>query len=443
MYPEVPVTRQRPCGQGRRVSAAKLQALRADHFSQRPDVRDDHEATRPPITGRVVAAASLREEPVASPAVIPLVAKRARTTRAKRGQMTFLTPEEILAVLRVARECSTRDWAMILLAYRHGLRASEVCGVKLADIDLKAGSISVPRLKGSLTTTQPLYRHRGQPLLDEIAALRSWVREREPDGSDYLFSSQKGGRLHRSQFFRVFRACSQAAALPPEAVGILRRLLERVARAFPRAVIRVRLDGAFATPEVLAFLDRQPGLEYTVNMASNAVLNRRAERAMRRARRLSRQSGETEHVYGECFYAARKWPHRRRVIFKAEVVRHPGREPRDNPRFVVTNLKQSPQWIYERVYCQRGEIENRIKELHNEMEIGRTSCSSFWANQFRVLLTAAAYVLLQELRLRLKRTGCARAQVATLRERLLKLGARVGGLGSPRRAAPALLLPRP
>ena len=126
-------------------------------------------------------------------------------------------------------------------------------------------------------------------------------------------------------------------------MGLLRRLLARVAGAFPRAVIRVRLDGAFATPEVLAFLDRQPGLEYTVNMASNAVLHRRAERAMRRARRLSRQSGQTEHVYGECRYQARKWPYRRRVICKAEVVRHPGREPRDNPRFVVTNPQQSPQ----------------------------------------------------------------------------------------------------
>ena len=75
------------------------------------------------------------------------------------------------------------------------------------------------------------------------------------------------------------------------------------------------------------------------------------------------------------------------------------KKPKDNPRFVITNLKQSPQWIYEEVYCQRGEIENRIKELH-ELQIDRTSCSDFWANQFRVLLTAAAYVLMQELRLR-------------------------------------------
>jgi Transposase DDE domain group 1 len=88
-------------------------------------------------------------------------------------------------------------------------------------------------------------------------------------------------------------------------------------------------------------------------------------------------------------------------------------------------MKQSPQWLYEQVYCQRGDLENRIKELHYGMEIGRTSCSSFWANQFRVLMTAAAYVLIQELRLRLARTDFARAQVSTLRERFLKLGVQV------------------
>ena len=86
-------------------------------------------------------------------------------------------------------------------------------------------------------------------------------------------------------------------------------------------------------------------------------------------------------------------------MFKAEVVHGEGKEPKDNPRFVITNMKQSPQWIYEQVYCQRGDIENSIKELH-ALEIDRTSCTGFWANQFRVLLTAAAYVLMQELRLR-------------------------------------------
>ena len=89
------------------------------------------------------------------------------------------------------------------------------------------------------------------------------------------------------------------------------------------------------------------------------------------------------------------------------------KEPKDNPRFVVTNLKQNPQWIYEQVYCQRGDVENRIKELHDGMQIGRTSCSDFLANTFRVLLTAAAYVLMQEMRLHLSPTRHARAQVSS------------------------------
>jgi hypothetical protein len=208
------------------------------------------------------------------------------------------------------------------------------------------------------------------------------------------------------------------------AVGILRRLILLIRHFLPGTCLRVRLDGGFAHPDVLALLDAEPNLEYVVAMAKNAVLKRKAKRAMRQARKLSRHSGATEHVYGEAHYAAQTWAHERRVIVKAEVVRAQGKEPKDNPRFLITNMKQSPQWLYEQVYCQRGEIENRIKELH-ELQIDRTSCSDFWANQFRVLLTAAAYVLMQELRLRAAGTNCARAQVGMLRERLLKLGARV------------------
>ena len=208
------------------------------------------------------------------------------------------------------------------------------------------------------------------------------------------------------------------------AVGLLRRLVRIIRNRFPGVHIRVRLDGGFAHPAVLEFLDAQPKLEYVVAMAKNAVLKRVAAPGIRRARQLSGSSGKTEHIYGEVRYAARKWPALRRVVIKAEVVRAPEKDPKDNPRFVITNMKQSPQWIYEQVYCRRGDLENRIKELH-DLEIDRTSCTSFWANQFRVLLTAAAYVLMQELRLRAAGTACARAQVGMLRERLLKLGARV------------------
>jgi type 1 fimbriae regulatory protein FimB len=135
---------------------------------------------------------------------------------ARRQSMVALEPSEVLSVLRVAKAKSARSLAMILTAYKHGLRASEVCNLRLDDIDLKNGSIVVERLKGSLRTIQAVTGHRGEPLLDELRALREWLRERRDDGSDFLFTSQKGGRLHRCQFFRMFRSVAAAAGLRPE-----------------------------------------------------------------------------------------------------------------------------------------------------------------------------------------------------------------------------------
>jgi len=209
------------------------------------------------------------------------------------------------------------------------------------------------------------------------------------------------------------------------AIGILQRVLKRLREAFPRARVLVRLDGGFAAPEIFDFLE-QAGCDYIVAMAKNKRLAAQAARLMGKARRLSKRTGRTAHVYGETRYAARRWKEKkRRVIIKAEVVRTDGREPKMNPRFVVTNLNGAPRRLYEKVYCGRGEIENRIKELHHGLEIDRTSCPRFLANQLRVLLTAAAYVLMQELRRRARGTSLERAQVSTLRERLLKLGARI------------------
>lgn len=202
--------------------------------------------------------------------------------------------------------------------------------------------------------------------------------------------------------------------------SLLRHLFQKLRAAFPEAILRVRLDGGFASPTLFEFLETQE-VEYVVAMASNPRLEKRARRLMGKARMRSKATGQTEHLYGETRYAARSWTRRRRVIIKAEVVRHPGRDPKNNPRFVVTNLPGAPRTIYEQVYCQRGDMENRLKELHHGLEMDRTSCSRFLANQFRVLLTLAAYILFQELRRRAARTTCADAQVTTLRERLIKL----------------------
>jgi Transposase DDE domain group 1 len=207
--------------------------------------------------------------------------------------------------------------------------------------------------------------------------------------------------------------------------GLLGRLIEQLRAAFPKARLRVRLDGGFCHPELLDWLDAQPRLDYVIGLPCNAVLERRAARLMGRVRRRSQRTGQSAQAYGECRYRAQSWPRRRRVVLKAEVLCHPDRPAKDNPRFVVTNLAQRPRWIYRRIYCERGEIENRLKELHDAVALGRTSCPTCWANQFRLLLAAAAYVLLQQLRLQAAHTDCARAQAGTLRERLLKLGATV------------------
>jgi type 1 fimbriae regulatory protein FimB len=128
----------------------------------------------------------------------------------------YLEPAEVLSVLRVAKAKGQREWAMIVTAYKHGMRASEVCNLRVDDLDMKNGSIVVQRLKGSLRTTQAVTEHRGEPLLNELRALREWLRQRPNDGSDFLFTSQKGGRLDRTQFFRLFRDIAAQAGLSAE-----------------------------------------------------------------------------------------------------------------------------------------------------------------------------------------------------------------------------------
>jgi hypothetical protein len=206
-------------------------------------------------------------------------------------------------------------------------------------------------------------------------------------------------------------------------VALLERLLPKVRSAFPKARIRIRLDGGFGTPEVLDFLDELAGVEYVVGLANWAPLKKRAKKAMAEAKRAYKETGRTTQIFGETAYQTKtSWPHPRRVIYKAEVVDYPGRDPRRNLRFVVTNMKRTPKGVYT-WYCQRGDAENRIKELKVGLAMDRTSCCSFLANQFRVQLTVAAYVLLQELAQQARHTKYRDAQVTRLRDKLLKLPA--------------------
>jgi hypothetical protein len=214
------------------------------------------------------------------------------------------------------------------------------------------------------------------------------------------------------------------AATAAGARGLLRRLIPKVRAAFPRARVRVRLDGGFATPALFDALEAVH-VEYVVAMATNPVLGTAAAPLLAEARTEAETTGASARVFGETRYQAKTWPHARRAVIKAEVVVHPGRALRDNPRIVITNLRHGPERLYREIYCARGDSENRLKELHHDLAVGRTSCTRFWANQLRVTLTAAAYVLLQELQLRADRTSLAHAQVARLRLVLVKIGVRV------------------
>ena len=129
--------------------------------------------------------------------------------------MKALSHDEVLRVLKASAD-NPRDLAMILLAFRHGMRASEVCGLELKDLDLRNNEIVIRRLKGSLRTTQPLADVPGQPLLSERRVLRDWLKERGEHPSKYVFVSQKSGKLNRSTFYRVFSDAAERAGLPAD-----------------------------------------------------------------------------------------------------------------------------------------------------------------------------------------------------------------------------------
>jgi len=124
-----------------------------------------------------------------------------------------LNTQQITAILKLARESSTRDWCMLLLTFRHALRSQEVRQLKVADVDVQNGTLSINRVKGSKDSVQTLDRHKGEPLLDSVLAVRLWLKERQEDGSQVLFPSQKGGMMTRMQLGRIFKKYALAAGI--------------------------------------------------------------------------------------------------------------------------------------------------------------------------------------------------------------------------------------
>jgi hypothetical protein len=200
--------------------------------------------------------------------------------------------------------------------------------------------------------------------------------------------------------------------------AILKLLVERLRQAWPQVRIVMRADSGFCRWKMLRWCE-QAGVRYVIGLARNCRLQELGSALMAQAEAAYADTQIKQRRFGWIDYAAATWDKERRVIAKAEVT-----EKGSNPRFVITNLEGDAQQIYHQVYCARGEMENRIKEQQLGLFSDRTSCHSWWANQFRVILSAAAYVLMETIRrVGLEGSELARAQVGSIRLKLLKIGA--------------------
>jgi hypothetical protein len=203
------------------------------------------------------------------------------------------------------------------------------------------------------------------------------------------------------------------------AVAILRRIVTRLRRAWPSAKIELRADAGFAMPEIYDYCERE-GIDYTIGLISNPHLQALAASLLERARERYEVEARKVRLVAKGSYRAESWQKKRRIIYKAEAMAEG-----ENTRFVVTSKRSGdPKKLYD-WYIGRGESENWIKDLKVALKANRLSCHRFMANQFRLLLHAAAYWLLDTLRRRLMAAGVRRMQLDTLRLYLIKIGGRV------------------
>ncbi len=200
--------------------------------------------------------------------------------------------------------------------------------------------------------------------------------------------------------------------------AILALLVKRLRQAWPGVRIIFRGDSGFCRHKMLDWCERT-NVGYIVGLAKNARLGGLAGRWIAAAENGFAATGVKQRLFGEFAYAAGTWKVERRVIARIE------HGPKGaNPRYIVTNLEGDGQDLYEKLYCQRGDMENRIKEQQLDLFADRTSCHKWWPNQFRLLLSSLAYTLLQTIRrIGLKGSEMARAQCGTIRLKLLKIGA--------------------
>ena len=202
------------------------------------------------------------------------------------------------------------------------------------------------------------------------------------------------------------------------------RIVGHIRQQWPRTTIVIRADSGFCRDDLMSWCDEH-GVQYVLGLAGNERLTARIAPEMKLAKRKAKRTGRPARVFADFRYRTRKsWSAERRVIGKAEFTNGGA-----NPRFIVTNVHAvfgSPRFLYETVYCQRGEMENRLKECQGDLFADRTPTPTMRANQLRLWLSSLAYVLMCAVRrIGLAGTELERATCGTIRLVLLKLGARV------------------
>ncbi len=201
-------------------------------------------------------------------------------------------------------------------------------------------------------------------------------------------------------------------------VALLRRIVTRLRERWPEVEIEIRADAGFAVPALYDYCEEE-GITYTIALITNERLKEMAGELLEEAREEHERTAQKATLFSEDLYGAGSWEHARRVVYKAEAM-----EQGTDKRFIVTTRADEPKALYE-FYARRGEGENWIKDLKLHMKADRLSCHRFLANQFRLLLHAAAYWLMDALRRKLIEGGSRRMQLDTLRIGLIKIGGRV------------------
>lgn len=303
-------------------------------------------------------------------------------------------------------------------------------------VDALASSPTLSRLETRATRAQAVALHG--VLVDQFIASHKAQPEElvlDIDASDVpLHGTQECSEFHAYYdhhcYLPLYVFCGQAMLAcvlrrsridgAKNAAAVIKLLVQRLRQVWPETRIIVRGDSGFCRQRLLRWCERS-GVSYLIGLARNARLQATVQYAEAALADEYERTGAKQRLIDEFTYAADSWDIERRVITRLE---HGAQG--NNPRFVVTNLAADATQLYERVYCARGEAENRIKEAQLDLFGTRASCHKFAANQLRLLLAALAYTLMHRLRgIALKGSELERATAATIRVRLLKIGAAI------------------